>query len=801
MSGDASGSTAYDLSGDFRGATINIESQVHVDLPRLLPYTPPPPPDPDGPLPDPGPLPPTSHMLYGRNPLFTGREEALRALAVETFRPNVSTPVIISSGIGGVGKTQLAVEFAHRYGRFFHSVHWVSLAEAEGAPTAMVECGRRMGLHPAFGGLTLDDQVALTQAAWEGPEQRLLIFDNCEDPALLERWRPKSGETRLLVTSRRQGRWPKTMRVTEQSLDTLPLDEAVALLERYTAPSPTLAEIVAELGGLALALTMAGSYLATYANDPTVTPKTLLAELRDPALALRSEALTGRGVEASPTGHELHVANTFLLSLRRLEQIASRGALAVKVLARAACFAPGEPLPLSLLRAAAVREAPDAKPGLGQRIKAWLRPTPTPTSTKPTSRDVTDALNALYAVGLLEPVGDETVRLHRLIARFVAEALSASENGEGSTEAREGMMVTARAAVEGATNSLAYQQNMTGDPGPLHAWVLHLRYVTDAAFDHEDKTAATLCTNLGYHLKLVGDLPGTRRYYERALAISERILGPNHPDTATSLNNIGSLLLAQGDLAGARPYLERALIIRRRFLGPDHPYTAQSLNNLGMLLQDQGDLAGARPYFERALAVRARVLGPNHPETATTLNNLGMLLQAQGDLAGARPYFERALTVRERTLGPDHPQATAAANNLGSLLKAQGDLTRARLHLERALTVSERVLGPDHPQTATAANNLGLLLLDLGDLAGARLHFERALVVSERVLGPEHPDTARSLNSLGGLLQAQGDLVGARSYFELTLAILETRLGPDHPGTRTARSDLAGLEKQLRGEP
>ena len=125
-----------------------------------------------------------------------------------------------------------------------------------------------------------------------------------------------------------------------------------------------------------------------------------------------------------------------------------------------------------------------------------------------------------------------------------------------------------------------------------------------------------------------GDLVAARR----ALAIREKQLGPDHPDTAISLGNLANLLEAQGDLAAARPLHERALAIREKRLGPDHPDTAASLSNLARLLRAQGDLAAARTLYERALAIYEKQLGPDHPDTATSLNNLTRLLEAQGGL-------------------------------------------------------------------------------------------------------------------------------------------------------------------------
>src|SRR5262249_601542 len=114
--------------------------------------------------------------------------------------------------------------------------------------------------------------------------------------------------------------------------------------------------------------------------------------------------------------------------------------------------------------------------------------------------------------------------------------------------------------------------------------------------------------------------------FRDALAIREKTLGPEHPDTATSLNKLASPLQAQGDFAGPRPLCDRALVSRQKALGPDHPAMATSLNNLAVLLRGQGDLAGARPLFERALAINEKTLGPEHPNTNRARYHLSRLL-------------------------------------------------------------------------------------------------------------------------------------------------------------------------------
>jgi tetratricopeptide (TPR) repeat protein len=709
------------------------------------------------------PLPAGSRMPLSRNSLFVGREADLKKLA-EALKGGETAAIgqiAAATGLGGIGKTQLAVEFVHRYGQYFAGgVFWLSFADPKAIPAEVAACGERGGLDlpSGFSTLPLDDQVRLVLSAWQSPLPRLLVFDNCEEEKLLARWRPPHGGCRVLVTSRR-GSWDAALGVQALQLGVLSRAESVALLRKFRPDldDDEVDTIAEELGGLPLALHLAGSYLARYRH--AVTPEDYLAQLQDKAL-LDHPSLQGRGATFRPTGHELHVARTFALSYDRLDPAGPGDAIALALLGRAAYFAPGEPISRKLLVATADIAADDFEAAL----------------------DAERALTRLVELGLLEEEAEGALRLHRLLAAFV--------QGVGAGD-------KAQAAVEEALLAEASRLNKAGYPAPLLDWQSHLRTVTDAARKREDKRAARLCNALGYHLDRIGDYARARPYFERALAITEKVLGAEHPDTVTILNNLGSLLHHLGDLAGARPYYERALRIREQVLGGEHPDTATSLNNLGSLLQDLGDLAGARPCFERALRINEKVLGAEHRDTARSLNNLGMLLQAQGDLAGARPYLERDLRITEKLLGREHPDTATSLNNLGGLLQAQGDLAGARPYFERALRILEKVLGGEHPDTATSLNNLGYLLQDMGDLAGARPYYERALRIREQVLGAEHPETAQSLNNLGYLLQALGDLAGARPYYERALRICEARLGPDHPRTRLVRDNLADLDALL----
>jgi tetratricopeptide (TPR) repeat protein len=719
-------------------------------------------------------LPPGSYMPLPPSADFVGRVEELRTLARLLCDGGSTATVAVgqiaaATGLGGIGKTQLTVAFVHRYGyRFPGGVFWLDCGDPELIPDFVAACGGLQGMNlPGFEALSRPEQIARVRAEWRKPIPRLLVLDNVEEVEVLRRWRPPSGGCRLLITSRR-GEWPTWMGVQPLAVGTLPRPESLELLcqpqlePNQAAESCSLyhdpaANAVCELlDDLPLALHLAGCYLAHYGHE--VSPAEYLEELR--AAPLKHGSLRrAAGDVPSPTGHEQNVEATFQVSYRRLDADDPTDALARRLFVWAGHCAPGAPIPRDLLRRALPEEVADEK---------YL---------------FADALCRLANLGLFQVAGDGDFQVHRLLAGFARDV--------GAEEEAEVAGTLAQAVAEMATEA-----NESGLPARMRPLLPHLRQVAATA-ESDSELAAALYANIGGHLQIVADYTGARPYFERALAIDEKVLGGEHPDTANSLNNLGSLLQDMGDLAGARPYYERALAIREKVLGAEHPHTARSLNNLGTLLQDTGDLAGARPYYERALAIREKVLGGEHPDTATSLNNLGTLLKAMGDLAGARHYLERALAIHEKVLGGEHPDTAGNLNSLGLLLRAMGDLAGARPYYERALAIREKVLGGEHPDTAGSLNSLGLLLQAMGDLAGARPYLERALAIHEKVLGGEHPNTALSLNNLGSLLQAMGDLAEARPYLERALAIHEKVLGGEHPNTATSLNNLGYLLQDM----
>jgi tetratricopeptide (TPR) repeat protein/CHAT domain-containing protein len=328
--------------------------------------------------------------------------------------------------------------------------------------------------------------------------------------------------------------------------------------------------------------------------------------------------------------------------------------------------------------------------------------------------------------------------------------------------------------------------------------ILLLSLIPPPSFGSQDAQEGSIEEAKRLNARVV-ELCGQAHYEEaiplaqRALAIAENLLGPDHPDIGVLLNSLADLYTATGTYEKAQPLLQRALAINEKVLGPEHRDTAASLNNLAELYRTMGAYAEARPLYQRALAINEKVLGSEHPDTAGVLNNLAMMYEAMGEYAKAEALYQRALAINEKVLGSEHRGTALSLNNLAEVYRHMGEYAKAEPLYIRALTIDEKVLGPEHPDTATSLNNLALLYHITGKYEKAEPLYERGLAIEEKVFGPEHPQTANMINNLAGLYNDVGEYAKAEPLYIRALTIGEKVLGPDHPQIATWRNNLAGL--------
>ncbi|KAH8726854.1 hypothetical protein GQ44DRAFT_704911 [Phaeosphaeriaceae sp. PMI808] len=299
---------------------------------------------------------------------------------------------------------------------------------------------------------------------------------------------------------------------------------------------------------------------------------------------------------------------------------------------------------------------------------------------------------------------------------------------------------------------------------------------------------------------MVGLARGLRGRWEEAelmnrqtLARKEKVLGPEHPDTLMSISNLATVLDSQGKYEEAESMNRQTLAQRENVLGPEHPDTLTSMNNLALVLNSQGKYEEAELMHRQELAICEKVLGPEHPSTLTSMNNLALVLNRQGKYEEAELMNRQTLAICEKVLGPEHPDTLTSMNNLATVLNSQGKYEEAESMNRQTLARKEKVLGPEHPDTLTSINNLATVLNRQGKYEEAELMNRQTLARREKVLGPEHPDTLTSMSNLATVLDSQGKYEEAELMNRQELAICEKVLGPEHPDTLTSLYCLAHL--------
>ncbi len=673
-------------------------------------------------------LPTRIYLPFDRNPDFIGRDEELTKLHL-LFSPGdnvVSTSQFVAlTGVAGIGKTQLAVEYAFRYGQFYcGGVYWVSAASSENFPSALAALAVPMGLNLP---MNLPDQIVAEHvlAFLRQPEPRLLIFDDLKDSAVLSQSTTEGGGCRVLMTSRRSD-WPGTARLPMAVLSkdaalTLLLSRRPDLHAWFDHFERQIAETICDhLGHLPLALELAAFYLGRYKHLSLADYLNDFVAQASSLVRLQTGSLRYASRKKSLSGYKQAVALTLQLSFRELVKTSG----AERLFFAAQQFAP-ETINLNLL---------------GKVANIDLA---TPEGA--------EALRFLHELGLCKTFKDGRLQLHHLLSQL----------GQKLATRKSLAMLRERFVV-----ALLEFMKTSNDSTPLKALALELPQVIKAAEIAISQKAwpwdFELCNQIGNYYKDRGENAACLKWWQCAQQIcnaqqpfAEELLVP-------ILNNMGHVLQSQGDWTGAFTQYRQALVIRKKRFGEEHPEVARSLDNLGELLGAQGNWNGALRLHRRALAIRENVLGEEHPEVVANLMKIGEILRSRRDYAGAFAPYQQALAILQKVYGEAHPYVVTCLDNLGRLSEARGDWTGALAYYEQALAIRRQVLDAEHPDIATSLNNIGLVLHAQQDWAGAIEHLRRALTILEKHFDSEHSDTQTVRENLASIEKKRAATRGVR---------------------------------------
>lgn len=676
-----------------------------------------------------------------RNAYFTGRAPILERLHRTFLAQTTGVVLQILNGLGGIGKTQIALEYVYRFAHTYQAIFWVA-ADPQGDLLAdFVRIAQFLHLSEQ----DEPDQTRIVTAIKQWFQQHegwLLVFDNVEEVTAVHAFCPTAGKGHILITTRSQATGTIAIPCEVEPME---LQEGTEfLLRRGKLLSPDLSleqadaqekaaaeEIVRRFGGHPLALDQAGAYVEE--TGQRVSDYLALYQQRQATL------LSRRGNVS--TEHMDSVMTTFSLVFERVERMRPDAA----ALLRFCAFLHPDALPEELLQ-------------MGARS---FDPAYRSIAEDPFELDAALSILRIYSLLKRNPA-TKTVSMHRLVQDVLTQSMEHAQQ---------------RHWAEAVVRTLG-QAFPDGEPA---SWPLCQRYLSHArvalhlieTWQMRFSEVAHLLNRVGHYLYKRAEYAEAQANYEQALALLTEDEEPLL--LAQVRSNLGVLHLFLAHYLQAEHYLKEALSLRERVLEPSHVELAQNLNDLAGVYHNQGQWTEAEPLYQRALALQEQSLGAEAPPTLRTLGNLALLHYSQKRYAESEALNQRVLASREKHLGTMHADTGQSVLNLAYVYYRQQRYTEADPLFKRAFAIYQEVYGQEHPQTMAAMNGLALLYNALGRYEESEPLFQQILTCWEKVYGPEHPRIATVLNAQVPITLQKGQPEDAEALLRRALQIWEQK--------------------------
>jgi tetratricopeptide (TPR) repeat protein len=738
---------------------------------------------------------------FSRNASFVGRENPIATLEDEVLGSGSMRKIAIC-GLGGIGKTQIALELAYRVRDRDPemSVFWIQCTSYESVEQAYMNLAQLIGL-AHVNTAAVKEQVK-AYLSHESSGKWLLVYDNADDMEMwmkgtaagppLKRLLPQNEAGHIVFTSRNSKLAVKLVSSNVIRIPDMDEDTALRMLRKLLIRKDLLEDRVAvatlleQLCYLPLAISQAAAYINE--NDITALEDylCLLAAQEEDVVNVLTEDFEDDG---RYTDIQNPVATTWLVSF---SQIQSSDPLAVEYLSFMACINPRN-IPQSLLL------------------------------SRVSDKKETEALGILKAYSFVsEEPKTKDLTLHRLV--YLATRTWMKKDGTFRMWTHRTIeRIDARCAVAGYDERDLWRRYL-----PHILSLIENKEVGSVRFEY-----GSLLQNVGYWLRSDGRYGQAKALCSQVLEDRQKYLGMDHGDTLVALHDLGSVLRELGDYSEARHILEQALDRQIEVLGGEHPDTLMTLRTLGVVLSHLGYCERARSVQHQALQGSIETLGPGdlrtlecatglasalfggghyqlahdmyrvavdgyvkelgllHERTLYAVVNCGMALWRLCKLDQAEQMFREVFEIANETYGPEHPLTMKSRENLAYIYVEQEKFGEADELLERALDASKRVLGAEHPETLIIIDQRGIVLRKQGRHDEAKALHRQAIYASIKHLGGASPLTILFFGNLAVTHWEQGELQEAE---ELQLGVWESnkqQLGVDHPTTLRSMQNLA----------
>ncbi|KAG4431135.1 hypothetical protein IFR05_013384 [Cadophora sp. M221] len=699
---------------------------------------------------------------FERNSRFTGRQVQLTEVEEKLFSGGSTRTAIV--GLGGVGKTQLALELAYQVRDKYRNcaVIWIPATNTESLHQAYLDVARQLGIAGCEDIQADVKRLVKDHLSKESAGQWLLVFDNADDINMwtgqvgsklgsdrLINYLPSSKHGCILFTSRDRKTAVKLAQQNIIQLTEMGEDVALQLLQKCLIDPGLVNDksntktLLQELTYLPLAIVQAAAYI----NENGIAFAdylSLLTDQEEEVIKLLSEEFEDHGMYRNVKNP---VATTWLISF---QQIRHRDPLVADYLSFMCCIDPKD-IPQSLL-----------PPG-------------------PSRKKEIDAIGTLDAYSFISKrPADQALDLHRLVHLATRNWLRKEQLLAQWTES----------VVERLED--VFPDDDHNNRSIWRTYLPHARCVLESSLgDRDRQSRLSLSWRYAICLYADGQWNEAEAAYIEGLEIEKKELGADHPDTLISMANLASTYRNQGRWEKAEKLELQVMETRKTKLGADHPDTLSSIANLASTFRKQGRWEEAEKLQLEVMETSKTKLGADHPHTLSSMANLAATYRSQGRWEEAEKLELQVMKTSKTKLGADHPDTLSSIANLASTYRKQGRWKEAEKLELQVMETRKTKLGADHPDTLSSIASFASTYRNQGRWEEAEKLQLEVMETSKTKLGADHPDTLSSIANLASTFRQQGRWEEAEKLQLEVMETSKTKLGADHPNTLSSIANLA----------